>query len=127
MSFYSILVADDEPDLRDLIQITLEAAGHKIVTAANGRKASEILLFQKFDLLITDVLMPERDGIELIGEARKKYPGMRIVVMTAGGQIPRGDYLLIAKKLGAHVPLGKPFSSDQLREAVAAAMAPVQS
>jgi CheY-like chemotaxis protein len=127
MTTYSILVADDEPDLRDLIQLTLEAAGHRVVTAADGRKAGEALRQQAFDVLVTDVLMPERDGIELIREARVKYPGLRIVVMTAGGQIPRGDYLLVARHLGAHVALAKPFSGEQMVAAIAAAMAGAQS
>ena len=122
MAFYSILVVDDEPDLRDLVQITLEGVGHKIVVAVNGRKASEVLLRQKFDLVITDVLMPERDGIELIGEIKTKYPATRVVVMTAGGQIPREDYLLIARRMGAHALLEKPFTGGRLLEAVAAAM-----
>lgn len=123
MPFYSILVADDEPDLRDLIQITLEGAGHKVATVVNGRKASEILLREKFDLLITDVLMPERDGIELIAEVKTKYPAMRVVVMTAGGQIPIEDYLLIARRLGAHALMPKPFTGTRLLDVVAATMA----
>jgi DNA-binding NtrC family response regulator len=122
MASHSILVVDDEPDLRELVQITLERAGHRVVTAENGRKAGEVLARQAFDLVITDVLMPERDGIELIGEVRKKYPHMRIIVMTAGGQVPRGDYLLIARRLGAHVPVEKPFTGQQILDAVAAAM-----
>ncbi len=127
MTTYSILVADDEPDLRELIQLTLEAAGHRVVTAADGRKASDALQREKFDLVITDVLMPERDGIELIREVRAKYPGLRIIVMTAGGQIARGDYLLVAKHLGAHVALAKPFKGQQIVDAVATAMAGAQS
>ncbi len=127
MTTFSILVADDEPDLRDLIQLTLEAAGHRVVTAVDGRKASEALQQQKFDLVVTDVLMPERDGIELIREVRARHPGVRIVVMTAGGQIPRGDYLLVAKHLGAHVALAKPFTGQQMVAAVGAAMARPQS
>jgi DNA-binding NtrC family response regulator len=123
VSCYSILVADDESDLRDLIRISMEKAGHRVMVAVNGRQAAELLLRNKFDLLITDVLMPERDGIELIGDVRARYPGMRIVVMTAGGQIPREDYLQIAKRLGANASLGKPFNGPQLAEAVAAAMA----
>ena len=70
MASHSILVVDDEPDLRELVQITLERAGHKVVTAENGRKAGDVLAQQALDLVITDVLMPERDGIELIGEVR---------------------------------------------------------
>jgi DNA-binding NtrC family response regulator len=127
MGSYSILVVDDEADLRDLIQIRLEAAGHQVTLAVNGRKASDLLLRQNFDLVITDVLMPERDGIELISEVRVKYPKLRIVVMTAGGQIPGGEYLLMARKLGAHVMLGKPFAGEQLLNAVAAAMAGAQA
>ena len=72
MARYSILIVDDEPDLRDLVQICLEAAGHQVAVAADGLKASGILLREQFDLMVTDVLMPDRDGIELIGEAFKR-------------------------------------------------------
>jgi DNA-binding NtrC family response regulator len=126
MTSYSILVADDEPDLRELVKITLEAAGHRVVTVADGRKASAALQQQKFDLVITDVLMPDRDGIELIREIRAKYSGLRVIVMTAGGQISRGDYLMVARHLGAHLSLPKPFSARQMAEAVTEVMTGVQ-
>ena len=123
MASLSILVVDDEPELRELIRITLEGAGHRVTVAPDGRKAGDVLRREKFDLLITDVLMPERDGIELIGEVRAKYPALRIVVMTAGGRVDLEDYLLVARRLGAHAGLAKPFAGRQLLEAVAAATA----
>ncbi|HVW20073.1 MAG TPA: response regulator [Opitutaceae bacterium] len=123
MPALSILVADDEADLRDLVQMTLEHEGHQVTVTSDGRKASQALAKGKFDLLVTDVLMPERDGIELIREVRSKYPGMKIVVMTSGGQISRGEYLVMATKLGANVGLEKPFNREQLLKAVHAALA----
>lgn len=126
MSPLSILVADDEPDLRELVQLTLQREGHRVTCTPDGRAASRELAKGKFDLLITDVLMPDRDGLELITEARTKYPAMRIVVMTSGGQIDREEYLFMARRLGAHVALEKPFTRDQLLAAVRQAI-PAQS
>lgn len=124
MPAYSILVADDEPDLRTLIRLTLERDGNRVVCVPDGKKASEALRRETFDLLFTDVLMPERDGLELIAEVRSKYPAVRIVVMTSGGQVSPEDYLFIAKRLGAHVQLTKPFNTKDIATAAAAAMAP---
>jgi CheY-like chemotaxis protein len=110
----SILVVDDEPEMLDILRQVLAAAGYRVVTAGNGREASAELAREKFDLVLTDLLMPERDGTEVIGELRSKHPGTPIVAMSGGGRMPRGDYLKIAKMFGAHAVLEKPFSNEQL-------------
>ena len=114
----SILVVDDEPLLRGFVQQMLERAGHRVASAEDGRKASEQMLLRPFDLVVTDLLMPERDGIELIDELRRQYPSVRIIAMSGGGRIGREQYLQIAKGFGAHVLLEKPFSAKQLLAAV---------
>ncbi|HEX3730713.1 MAG TPA: response regulator [Opitutaceae bacterium] len=123
MPALSILVADDEPDLRDLVQLTLEQEGHQVTVTPDGKKAAQALAKGKFDLLVTDVLMPDGDGIELISDVRTKYPAMKVVVMTSGGQISRREYLTMAKHLGADVGLEKPFNRNQLLAAVKTALA----
>ena len=87
----SILVVDDEPLLRGFVQQMLERAGHRVASAEDGRKASEQMQQQPFDLVVTDLLMPERDGIELIDELRRQYPSVRIVAMSGGGRIGRDE------------------------------------
>jgi DNA-binding NtrC family response regulator len=117
----SILVVDDERAICELLQQVLEKAGHKVVCASNGREAARAVAAGSFDLVITDLLMPECDGLELIAEMRRKFPQVRVIAMTGGGHIPREQYLFIAKNLGAHSLLEKPFEQKDLHAAIEAA------
>jgi FixJ family two-component response regulator len=72
--------------------------------------------------VLTDVIMPEKDGIEVIGELRRKQPNVRIVAMSGGGHVALDQYLKIAKGMGAHGILQKPFSNDELLATIEAAM-----
>jgi CheY-like chemotaxis protein len=114
----SILVVDDEPGIRELLCLMLEAAGHTVTSAEDGIQAPKILAAQKVDVVITDLLMPERDGLEFITEIRKKFPLVKIIAMSGGGHIARDSYLRIAKNFGAHVLLEKPFSQAGVLGAV---------
>ena len=96
----------------------LEAAGHTVVTAQDGNQASKMMAASKIDLVITDLLMPERDGLEFITEIRKKYAGVKIIAMSGGGRVARDSYLRIAKTFGAQFLLEKPFSQAGVLEAV---------
>jgi CheY-like chemotaxis protein len=102
----------------DILQRVLMEAGHRVVTASNGREVGEILAQVQVDLVMTDLLMPERDGTEVIAELRKTHPGTPIVAMSGGGRMPRGEYLKIAKLFGAHAILEKPFTKEQLLSTV---------
>src|SRR5271170_4662104 len=100
MNQRAILVAEDHGDLREILRIKLAAAGYRVVTAANGRDASVAFGREKFDLVMTDLLMPEKDGIELICELRQTRPGLPIIAMTGGGQWRNSfDFLKIARTL----------------------------
>jgi CheY-like chemotaxis protein len=114
----TILVVDDEPGIRDLLCIMLEAAGHATVQAADGIEAPKIIASQAIDVVITDLLMPERDGLEFITEVRKKFPDLKIIAMSGGGHIARDSYLRIAKNFGAHALLEKPFSQATVLQLV---------
>jgi len=114
----SILVVDDEPGIRELLSMMLEAAGHTVAVAEDGVQAPKILATHPVEVIITDLLMPERDGLEFITEVRKKYPGIKIIAMSGGGHIARDSYLRIAKNFGAHFLLEKPFSQAGVLNAI---------
>lgn len=119
----SILIVDDEASLRELLGQLLANAGYQVTEAEDGRKAGALLKEQTFELVITDIIMPERDGLEFLAEIHRKHPGLRVIAMTGGGHIPREQYVKLAKSLGAHTVLEKPFGNDKLLAAVAAALA----
>jgi len=98
----------------------LESAGHSVSSAEDGIQAPKMMASQKFDIVITDLLMPERDGLEFITETRKKYPAVKIIAMSGGGHIARDSYLRIAKNFGAHFLLEKPFSQSGVLGAIEA-------
>jgi CheY-like chemotaxis protein len=106
-----------------LLNGALANMGYLVTMAANGAEAFRAIALKRFDVVITDMLMPERDGIEVIGELRRKQPDARIVAMSGGGRGSRDHYLQTAKGLGAHVILGKPFSMTELTAALDSAMA----
>src|SRR5258706_8215990 len=92
--------------------------GHNVVQARNGAEAIASFQKTKVDLVITDLLMPEKDGFETIRRFRKLSPGLKIIAMSGGGQIGPALYLDLAEQLGAGSVLVKPFSTDDLTAAV---------
>ena len=123
MAVYSILVVDDEPELRELMLLILKTAGHTVVGAADGVEAAARIANQHFDVVLTDLIMPEKDGLEFIAELREKYPNVRIIAMSGGGHIPRDSYLRIAQGFGAHAILEKPFENREIFAAIETALA----
>jgi CheY-like chemotaxis protein len=120
---YSILVVDDEVEIRNLIALWLRNAGHKVAAAKDGVEAEQLLKIQRFDLVITDVMMPDYDGFELITTFRGSQPATRILAMSGGGKYLQGaDCVRMARGLGAHAGLMKPFNWEQLQTAIAEAM-----
>lgn len=120
-----ILLIDDEELVRDTIKLHLELDHHEVTVAANGREGLKLFRNAPFDLVITDLLMPEVEGIETLRELRKANPSVRVVAMTGGLRIPMGinasvepDYLKMAKALGATQTLHKPFTGEQLRSLI---------
>ena len=123
MKSLSILVADDEDSIRSLLEHFFRSGGHAVVAVANAREACDALAKQPFDLVVTDVLMPDGDGLDLITELRKRQPGARILAMSGGGRyLEGGDYLKLAKGLGAHAAMMKPFTLEQLQAAMKVAL-----
>lgn len=113
-----ILVIDDEALLTRSLGVILTKAGHTVVTADNGKAGLETFAREKPDLVITDIIMPVMEGIEAIQELRARDPNLPIIAVSGGGRTKNLEFLRIAEKLGANAALGKPFSKDQLLEAV---------
>ncbi|MEM6886004.1 MAG: response regulator [Verrucomicrobiota bacterium] len=115
-----IMIIDDSDATRASIECVLIALGHQVVSVENGLDAlKELKAGEPFDLLITDIFMPEMDGIEVIEKSRQLYPDMKIIAISAGGMGIRGEEMLaIASDLGAQKVVKKPFSTDDLSAAV---------
>jgi DNA-binding NtrC family response regulator len=115
-----ILLADDEEVLRSLLTIMLETDGHEVKAVVNGMEVLKAVVKEDvpFDLLITDLIMPEREGIETIMELRKKHPSLKIIAMSGGGRSGADGYLKLALKLGAAAILEKPFDRQELLDTV---------
>ena len=113
-----LLVVDDDPLFRAALRNVLVQAGYAVEEAPNGKVALARLSGQEFDLLITDIFMPEKDGLETLMEVRQQYPSLKVVAMSGGGIGAAVDVLRLAEQLGASSVLAKPFQSADLLHAV---------
>src|SRR5687767_11067485 len=91
MKSLSILVADDEEPIRVLLEHWLKAAGHGTASVGNATEACAVMKQRKFDLVITDILMPDGDGLDLIAEMKREQPTARILAISGGGLYVEGD------------------------------------
>lgn len=114
----NILIIDDNEDLRDTLVMLLEDEGHSTIVASDGLAGAHVFASARPDLVITDVLMPESDGIETIRTIRALDPAARIIAMSGGAMIGNGYYLRMAKTLGAMEVIAKPFEIEDLVRAV---------
>ena len=117
-----ILVVDDDELTRQVIHQMVETLGHQATSAASGSEALNACREHSFDLVVTDLLMPDQDGIELIRELHRLRPELRILAVSGGGQVTATNYLTSARMLGAVGVLAKPFSRTDLREALERAL-----
>lgn len=117
----TILLIDDETAVRDTMRRLLERYGHEVREAANGREALKAP--PEYDLVITDINMPEMDGIEVIMALTERRPGLPVIAISGGGRLPKDLLLSSADMLGAVTTLPKPFDLSELIEAVDAALA----
>jgi len=113
-----ILVVDDEELARFTLRDILESAGHKVEEADNGKEAIAIQNGNPFDLIITDIIMPEKEGIETIAELKRDYPDIKIIAISGGGRTKNLDFLTLAGEFGANMVLAKPFTEDALMKCV---------
>ncbi len=101
-----------------MIRATLEGMGHTVTEASNGQEGLVQYESSPADLVLTDLIMPEKEGMETIMELRKKYPAVKIIAMSGGGRMTPANYLHIAQRLGAGRVLSKPFHSEELAAAI---------
>lgn len=114
----NILVIEDDELVRDLLKQLLENEGYNVTTARNGRIGIQLYRAEPSDLVITDLIMPEKEGIETIRELRKDYPDVKIIAISGGGAIAPTEYLNIAQRLGVQKTLSKPFKTAEILEAI---------
>jgi YesN/AraC family two-component response regulator len=114
-----ILVVDDEETVREMVTKMIQPAGHEVIEATNGSEARDACNDGPVDLIITDIVMPKKNGIDLIMDVKKNFPDIPVIAISGGGGITgRYDYLEIAKLVGAKNILKKPFSMADIRSAV---------
>jgi DNA-binding response OmpR family regulator len=116
----NILVIDDDPAMRSTLRKILEREGHEVREAQDGRDGLRAFRERAADVVVTDIIMPGKEGIETIVELRDEAPDVRILVISGGGTMLAETMLSDAEAIGADASLPKPFTVDQLRSAVAA-------
>jgi CheY-like chemotaxis protein len=110
----SVLVVDDYDQIRIILRRILQDAGYEVFEASNGRQAIDQLRKNAADLVITDLIMPEQEGLETIQFLRNERPDLKIIAMSGGQCLP------LAEKLGADLTLAKPLHAEKVLEAVRA-------
>ena len=118
-----ILVIDDEEPVRTVLRQMLEKEGYEVEEAPDGAVGLSLLQDHPIDLVITDLFMPEKEGIETMREVQKSFPQVKIIAMSGGGRMGKLDFLPMAESFGAQRTLAKPFERKELLEAVSAVLA----
>jgi YesN/AraC family two-component response regulator len=114
----TILIIDDEAQIRSMVRLILERAGYTVREAQDGSEGIRVFRETPAELIITDLIMPNKDGIGMIIELRKDFPELKIIAMSGGGLNRPEGYLRGAQKLGATCTLSKPLNRNDLLRAV---------
>ena len=113
-----ILVVDDDIEIREMLKQYLERAEYDVLVAQDGKVALKLHHETPVDLIITDIVMPEKEGLETIMEFRHHFPSVKVIAISGGGKIEANEYLKLAKALGAQKTFAKPFVIRELLEEV---------
>lgn len=114
-----ILLVDDDTQVRKMLKITLEREGYEVAEAADGNEAVRVYDPETTDLVITDIVMPEKEGIETIMELKAVNPGVKVIAISGGGRISPEDYLKWARRFGVANTFTKPVDREELLTSVA--------
>ncbi len=114
-----ILVVDDDDMFRSMLSETLRSSGYEVIEAENGKIAMKIVHEQRLDLVVTDLIMPDQEGIETIKEIKRFYPEMKIIAVSGGMRSGTMDFLPIAEYMGASRSFSKPIDRKAFLAAVA--------
>jgi DNA-binding NtrC family response regulator len=113
-----ILVIDDEPTALDLLRRILEMDGYEVLSAVNGQEGVELFRQHPCDLVITDMVMPVKDGLQTILDLRSYVPDLPVIAISGGGTISKERYLTVAGYLDRVITIAKPFAAEEITEAV---------
>jgi len=119
-----ILVIEDDDHVRGMLRQMLRGEGYEVMEAAEGGAGLKLYREKPADLVITDIVMPGKEGLETIMELRRSYPRVKIIAISGGGRLGPRDYLQTAKLLGAHRIFFKPFEMKELLQAVQELLGP---
>lgn len=120
----TILLIDDDVMLRTALRIFLKKSGYDVVDASDGREGLAAYRAGRFELVVTDMVMPGMEGVETIRELRKLDPRLPIIAISGGGRGAAGDYLSYAKLFGASLMLEKPLEPEKLLAAIVQLIGP---
>lgn len=113
-----VLIIDDDAKIRRVLDLRLKKAGYQVFVAANGEAGLNLFRAEQPDIIITDILMPGKEGLETIMELRRDSPEVKIIAMSGGGRVGADKYLDLAKKFGAEHTFTKPFTGKEVLLAV---------
>jgi len=113
-----ILVIDDDEQVLDMLYESLTREGYDVLKASNGEQGLRLYREKSVDLIITDIIMPEKEGIETIIELRQDFPNVKIIAISGGGRAGTKDYLQLAKIFGVQRTFAKPVAREQLLDAI---------
>jgi DNA-binding response OmpR family regulator len=113
-----ILIIDDDTQVLNVLHLALVREGYDVLKASNGKEGIKLHREDPVDLIITDLIMPEKEGIETIRELTAEFPKVKIIAISGGGRISSEDYMPMAKMFGAKRTLAKPIERDELVRAV---------
>jgi CheY-like chemotaxis protein len=122
----TILIADDEASVRDVIHRILLVDNHRVIEAVDGEETVRMVRAEKPELALVDLFMPRKEGLETIMQLRRQFPDLKIIAISGGNPSHGMSFLDIAKQLGAHRTLAKPFAMETVLSAVAELLAPAQ-
>lgn len=113
-----ILVIDDEPQMQNMLKQMIEDKGHDVAVASDGKEGIRLYRANPFDLVVTDIVMPEKEGIETIIELKRDFPDVKIIAISGGGKIDAETYLSMSKTFGVQYTFAKPVEREELLNAV---------
>lgn len=113
-----ILIIEDDSAIRKSLRVLLEASGHEVLEAAEGVRGMRLFLEEPTEMVITDILMPNREGLQVIIDVKKDYPQVKILAISGGGTIGPEKFLDMARDFGADGTLAKPFTLAEMSMAV---------
>lgn len=114
----SCLIIEDDHQVRKMLTMTLERAGHAVDEAVDGQEGTEMCAQKTYDIIIADILTPRKEGLETILELRQEYPELKIIAVSGGGRVGPTMYLQTAKVFGADFTFEKPIDRRKLLEKI---------